>query len=257
MERVEGAPTLVLVPGLDGTALMFYRQVSLLAKRFNVVAFPLPDDSSMDMADLIEDLATLLDEVAGPEVLLCGESFGGALSLSFALAHPERLRGLVIVNSFSVVHQRAKLLLGPWLLRAMPWGAMPLMRRFTEAKLHSPHAEPEDLREFRERSKQIGKAGYLQRLRILQRYDVREALEDLRPPALFLAGDRDRLVPSVSEARFMADRAPRGTVKILEGYGHICMINHDLDLLEYIEPWYDAHCAVGRKGGRMTRLIPP
>ncbi len=242
-DRSDPAPTLVMVPGLDGTALMFYRQVPLLAKRFNVVAFPLPDDASMDMAGLIDDLEKLLDQVAGPEVLLCGESFGGALSLSFALARPERLRGLVIVNSFSRVHQRLKLLLGPLLLRAMPWGAMPLVRRFTESKLHSPHAAPEDLREFHERSKQIGKAGYLQRLRILQTYDVRQELAKLRPPALFLAGDRDRLVPSVSEARFMAARAPRGTARILEGYGHICMINHDLNLLEYIEPWYLTQCA--------------
>lgn len=240
MDRFEGSPTLVLVPGLDGTALMFYRQVPLLAKQFNVVAFPLPDDPSMDMADLIDDLARLLDQVAGPEVFLCGESFGGALSLSFALAHPKRLRGLVIVNSFSVVHQRVRLRLGPLLLQAMPWGAMPLVRRFTESKLHSPHALPEDLWEFHERSKQIGKSGYLQRLRILQRYDVRHELANLRPPALFLAGDRDQLVPSVSEARFMAERAPRGTMKILEGYGHICMINHDLDLLQYIGPWYES-----------------
>lgn len=242
MEQSQRGPTLVLVPGLDGTALMFYRQIPLLAKRFHVVAFPLPDDGSMTMSDLIDDLARLLDQVAGPEVVLCGESFGGALSLSFALAHPDRLQGLVIVNSFPVVRQRLKLRLGPWFLRALPWGAMPLVRRFTEAKLHSPHARPEDLHEFRERSKQIGKAGYIRRLEILQGYDIRDRLHELRPPALFLAGDRDHLVASVSEARFMAARVPRGRVEVLEGYGHICMINHDLDLLEFIGPWFEQHC---------------
>ncbi len=242
MDHSRGGPTLVLVPGLDGTALMFYRQIPLLARRFNVVAFPLPNDPSLGMAELIADLATLLDEVAGPDVVLCGESFGGALSLSFALAHPERLQGLVIVNSFPVIRQRWKLYLAPLALRLMPWGAMPLVRRFTEARLHSPHAQPEDLKEFHERSKQIGKAGYIRRIEILRHYDVRDALASLKPPVLFLAGDRDELVPSVAEARFMAERAPRATVEVLEGYGHICMINHDLDLLERIEPWYEAHC---------------
>ncbi len=128
-------------------------------------------------------------------------------------------------------------MLGPLALRLLPWGAMPIVRRFTEARLHSPHARPEDLREFRERSKQIGKAGYLRRLEILREYDIRGRLGELRPPTLFLAGDRDQLLPAVAEARYMAERVPRGTAEVLEGYGHICMINHDFDLMDYIGPW--------------------
>jgi hypothetical protein len=27
-------------------------------------------------------------------------------------------------------------------------------------------------------------------------------------------------------------------MQVLEGYGHICLINHDLDLLELVEPWW-------------------
>jgi hypothetical protein len=26
---------------------------------------------------------------------------------------------------------------------------------------------------------------------------------------------------------------------VLEGYGHVCLINHDLDLIEFIGPWWD------------------
>jgi len=172
-------------------------------------------------------------------VILCGESFGGALSLSFALAHPELVRGLVIINSFSRVQQRARLRLAPIALRAFPWAAMPLVRRFTEARLHSPHALPEDLHEFHERSKAIGRRGYIRRLEILRDYDVRGRLHEIQAPALFLAGDRDQLVPSVAEAHFMAERVPRAELAVLEGYGHICLINHDLDLLDYVGPWWN------------------
>lgn len=238
-------PSLVFVPGLDGTALMFYRQIPLASEAFHPLGFPLPNDASADMDDLVAALADFLDREAGSDVVLCGESFGGALSLSFALAHPERLRGLVILNSFPVIRQRWKLFLGPAALRLLPWGAMPLVRRFTEARLHSPHARPEDLHEFRERSKQIGKAGYLRRLEILRHYDIRERLGELHPPTLFLAGDRDQLLPAVSEAGYMAARTPRGTVVVLEGYGHICMINHDFDLMNYIGPWSERHLQLG------------
>ena len=37
----------------------------------------------------------------------------------------------------------------------------------------------------------------------------------------------------------MAARLPDAGVRILEGFGHICLINHDLDLLEYVSPWWD------------------
>jgi pimeloyl-ACP methyl ester carboxylesterase len=146
----------------------------------------------------------------------------------------------VIVNSFPVIRSRARVRLAPLALRALPWGSMTLVRRFTEARLHSPHALPEDLREFHERSRQIGREGYLRRLEILGTYDIRERLSQISAPTLFLAGDCDRLVPSVAEARFMAGRVPRSTLVVLEGYGHICLINHDLDLLDHVGPWLDA-----------------
>jgi len=230
-------PTLFLVPGLDGTALMFYRQIPLLAKRFHVVALPHPDDPNLDMTGLVKDLHRLIDERGQGPTFLCGESFGGALSLSFALAYPDALAGMVIVNSFACLEARWRLWVAPPLLRLTPWGAMALVRRFTEARLHSPHALPEDLHEFHERSKQIGKAGYIRRIEILRHYDVRERLGEIQVPTLFLAGDRDQLIPSEAQARFMAARVPRASFRILEGYGHICLINHDLDLLEYIDPW--------------------
>jgi pimeloyl-ACP methyl ester carboxylesterase len=231
---------LVLVPGLDGTALLFYRQVPLLAERFDVVSFPLPDCAVRSMDDLVADLRQLIDQIAGERpVVLCGESFGGALSMSFALAHPERVRALVIVNSFPYVRSRIKLRLAPLALRLFPWGGMPLVRRFTEARLHSPHALPEDLHEFHERSRQIGRLGYIRRLEILWSYDIRERLHEIAAPTLFLAGDRDQLVPSVEEGRLMAARVPNATLEILEGYGHICLINHDLNLRDFIAPWIE------------------
>ncbi len=234
-------PTLIFVPGLDGTALLFYRQVSLLAPHFHILTFPLPNDASYTMDSLVELLREVVEKViaqrGAEKVLLCGESFGGALSLSFALAHPQLLRGLVILNSFPKIRHPWQLKLGPWLLKAIPWGAMGLVRRFTEAKLHSPHALPEDLAEFHERMRWVGKVGYIRRLEILQDYDISDRLPEIKTPTLFLAGELDQLVPSVAEANFMANRMPQATVIPLKGYGHICLINHDFNLMDYVGPW--------------------
>lgn len=242
LEHVDATdPPVVLVPGIDGTALLFYRQLPLLAERFDVIAFPLPnlDPPAMTMGTLADDLAALVTEVSDTGAILCGESFGGALAMTTALRYPEVVRGLVIVNSFPRIAQRIKLRAAPLLLRAMPWGAMPFVRRYTSARLHSPHALPEDLAEFRERAKQIDRDAYIRRLEILQDFDIRERLHEIATPTLFLAGDVDRLLPSVHWARYMHARVGPSQLQVLEGYGHVCLINHDLDLCALIGPWWD------------------
>ncbi len=234
-------PTLVLVPGLDGTAELFYRQIPLLSPHFHVLTFPLPNDSSCTMDSLVKHLANILEQVmrhrGHEKVLLCGESFGGALSLSYALTYPEHLSGLIILNSFPKIRSQARLWLAPWLLKITPWGAMGLVRRFTESRLHSPHALPEDLKQFHQRMGNIGKAGYIRRLEILQSYDLSSELKNINTPTLFLAGELDRLIPSVQEAEFMTNQMPQASMRVLKGYGHICMINHDFDLFQIISPW--------------------
>ena len=237
-------PLLLLVPGLDGTALLFYRQLPLLASRFHVVTFPLPDDSTCTMESLVENLRQVIEaEIqrhGKQRALLCGESFGGALSLSLALAHPELLDGLILLNSFSRIDTQFRLRLAPTLLKLVPWGAMGLVRRFTESRLHSPHALPEDLAEFHSRMRHVGKRGYIRRLEILRDFDVRARLGEIQIPTLLLAGEKDRLLPSVQEAGFMAGRMPDASAVTLKGYGHICMINHDFSLLDYIQPWLES-----------------
>ncbi len=231
--------TIVLVPGLDGTALLFYRQIPLLADRFNVVAFPLPDDATATMESLVDELALLIEEVAPEGAVLLGESFGGALAMSTALARPELVSGLVIINSFPWLHKRIQLFVGRVLMAAVPWAAMPYIRRGTEARIHSTHTNSEDLAEFHERMLQIGRDGYRRRLTVLRHYDIRQRLAELAVPTLLLAGDQDRLLPSARWARYMATRIPGAQMKVLEGFGHVCLITHDLDLREHVVPWWE------------------
>lgn len=237
-DLVEG-DTIILVPGIDGTAQLFYRQIPLLAERFNVVAFPLSDDADATMAVLIDDLRVLIDEVAPDGAVLLGESFGGALSMSFALAHPELVKGLVIINSFPWLRNRPQLHVGKLLLRVVPSGAMPYIRRGTASRMHSRHTNADDLAEFWKRTDDIDLVGYRARLGILGRYDIRHRLHEIEAPTLLLAADEDKLIPSVRWARYMREHIPNSSMVVLGGYGHICLITHDFDLREYVLPWWD------------------
>jgi 3-oxoadipate enol-lactonase len=241
--RVEGeGDPVMLVPGLDGTGLLFYRQVPSLARRHRVITFRLREDAS-SMEQLVEDLAAVQENAAdSAPVTLIGESFGGLLALAFALTYPSRVRELVVLNSFPRFTPQARLWAGYHALRAMPWGMMTTVRRATSWRMHSPHTHRRELDEFHARMRSTSREGYLSRLRILRHYDVRDRLTEIRIPTLLLAADRDHLVPAVRQATLMASRLPSATVRILEGHGHICLLAPDLDLADILEGWRAKRC---------------
>ena len=231
-------PPLVFVPGMDGTGRLFHRQVPLLATRYRVATYTLRDDAER-MEMLVDDLAGIVRAVTQAEApaIVIGESFGGAVALSFALAHPELVHALVVLNSFPRFLPQTRLWLAITALRLVPWQTMPLVRRLTAFRLHSRHTHRSEIRRFLEVTRATRREGYLARLGILREYDVREPLGALRMPTLFLASELDHLVPSVREGRYMAGRVPGATLRVLPGHGHICLIAPDLDLERLLHEW--------------------
>lgn len=244
-------PALVLVPGIDGTGRLFHRQVPLLARRYRVATFALRDDAeAMDV--LVEDLARIVEALSpsGSPAVIVGESFGGAVALSFALAQPERVAALVVLNSFPRFLPQLRLRLAIAALHTIPWQTMPMVRRLTAFRLHSRFTHRAEIGRFLELTRQTSREGYIARLRILRRYDVRDRLGEIRSPTLFLASERDHLVPSVQQARYMAERVPQATLRILNGHGHICLIAPNLDLERIVREWGPPSAEGSRPGLR-------
>lgn len=229
---------LVLVPGMNGSAELFYRQVPYLERCFRVATYTLRDDArSHDV--LADDLASVIERVAPSQrrAIVAGESFGGTVALACAIRHPQRVAALVILNSFPFFSPQLRLRLAIAGITLLPWGAMPVVRRLTAFRLHSRHTHRAEIERFLELTARATRAGYLSRLKLLTRFDARAHLSDIRVPALFLASELDHLVPSVREARYMASRVPSSVMTVLAGHGHICLIAPDLDLAAIVREW--------------------
>jgi pimeloyl-ACP methyl ester carboxylesterase len=237
--HVQGeGPPLIYIPGLDGTGLLFYRQARLLTHRFRVITFRLRDEApSMDM--LVAEIARHLDDAVpdGTPAIVVGESFGGALAMSFALAHPERIRALVILNSFSRITPKVKLYAALTAASIVPWGTMRIARRLTASRLHSSHTHRDEMNRFLLLTRATTRQGYMNRLRILTHYDIRHRLQNIHVPTLFLAADEDHLIPSVEQATYMSARVPNAAMRVLHGHGHGCFLAPDLDLDEILKDW--------------------
>lgn len=230
-------PPLVFVPGMDGTGLLFHRQIPLLRSEYRVATYRLRDRAS-SMDELVADLAEVVHATGGGvPATIVGESFGGTVAMSFALAHPELVERLVILNSFPRFLPQFRLRLARTGIRLLPWGAMTLVRRVTAFRLHSRFTHGREMARFLELTARTTKEGYLSRLRILRDYDVRERLHEIEAPVLLLASELDHLIPSVEQARFMAARLPNATMRVLHGHGHICLIAPNVDLAKLLKAW--------------------
>ena len=98
------APPLVLLPGIGSSSLMWMGNVAGLAEGFWVHAVDNVYDAGRSVwqraptsgADYAAWLASLLDALQLDRPHLLGASYGGWIAAQFALAHPDRLDGLVL-----------------------------------------------------------------------------------------------------------------------------------------------------------------
>ena len=100
------APVLVLVHGLGLTRATWDAFVPALAQTCRVLSYDLPGhgDSALpqetpSLFTLSDQLAALLDELQIACATIIGFSLGGMINRRFAIDHPARVAGLVILNS--------------------------------------------------------------------------------------------------------------------------------------------------------------
>jgi hypothetical protein len=61
---------------------------------------------------------------------------------------PSLIRVLIVLNSFPHFAPRIRLRAAIHGLRALPWGAMPFVRRLTASRLHSRHTHRQEIERF-------------------------------------------------------------------------------------------------------------
>jgi 3-oxoadipate enol-lactonase len=105
--RGEG-PDVVLIHGLSSSLASWYNGTmpALVDAGFRVTVYDLRGHGLSGMTpsgytsfEMAEDLDALLTAVGINRVLLAGHSFGGAIAIHLALLRPERIRGIILLDS--------------------------------------------------------------------------------------------------------------------------------------------------------------
>lgn len=106
--ELRGAPV-VMLHGFTDSQLSFEPLLSYLPPSWRTIAVTLrghgdsayPADAGFRLDDFIDDLALFLDELGINRAILVGHSMGSVIAEGFALSHPDRVQGLVLLGAFA------------------------------------------------------------------------------------------------------------------------------------------------------------
>jgi pimeloyl-[acyl-carrier protein] methyl ester esterase len=182
-------PVLVLMPGLDGTGILFADFVKAISPEVDCQVVAYPKDRPMGYEELDSLVVGALPQ-ARPFVLL-GESFSGPLALRIAARKPHGLVGLILCVTFARNPY-------PFLGWARPLAAfLPVksLPRWLRAPLMWGSGSPNRATSQTERAMSgVSVAVIRRRITELLAVDETAALQLIRIPTLVIRASRDRVI---------------------------------------------------------------
>ncbi|MBX7222987.1 MAG: alpha/beta hydrolase [Blastocatellia bacterium] len=182
---------LVLLPGLDGTGILFEPLVRELPAEFQPKVVAYAGQGPNRYADLLPLVRSQLPPDT-PFVLL-GWSFSGPLALMAAAERPPGLLGVVLCASFI----KNPLVGSPtWLTTFVHPGLLRLTPMLAQTKaLLAGYSTAELQRMIREAHSQVSPEVMAERIKSVLTVDVEAELKSCPVPVLYLGASRDGVVP--------------------------------------------------------------
>lgn len=273
-----GSEAVVCLHGLGSNKTSFFETISALTPDHTVHAVDLPGfGSSSKPARGAYSApwfarATLgyLDAMGIEQAHLVGNSMGGRVALEVALSAPERVASLSLLAPALAFRRRRELVPLVKLLRP-ELAAFPHAMRgdLVRQQLWSMFARPERLdpaaadvvadefcRAYRSRSARVAFFAALRNIYLDSPYGENgfwTRLGALAPPALFVWGDHDRLVPAAFE-RHVAEALPSAKQVVLTECGHVPQVELPDQTNHLVRAHVEAHPAASLRPAELGEL---
>jgi len=214
-----GVP-IVFCHGSGGRHHHWLYQLKGLKGKANPIAVDLPGHGRsagqpLHSVALYRDWLHQFSQAAGLDQFIpAGHSLGGAIAIDYALHYPEQVTGLILVGTGS----RLRVL--PAFLEALRAGTVPA--DFSDF-LYGPAAPEQLLTKGREEVASCAPEIFYADLSACDNFDVSPQLPRITIPALIICGTEDRLTP-VKYSRFLEEQLPWSRIEIIEGAGHMVML---------------------------------
>lgn len=211
-------PALLLSHGYGATCRMWDGQIAAFAAHYRVIVWDMRghgqsgdprDPAAYSQALSVGDMAAVLDACGVEQAIIGGLSLGGVMSLAFHLAHPERVRALVLCDT------------GPGFRNPearRQWNERALARaRELDEKGMAAFRGGGETRLGQHRSAR-GLAGAARGMLVQEGSLLIDSLSQIAVPTLVLVGGEDKHF--LAAADYMAGKIPGAQQAVIPGAGH-------------------------------------
>ena len=241
----------ILSAGLGGSATYWAPNLEALAAGFRVLAYDhrgtarsdhaLPDVVTIE--DMAGDVLALMDALGVARAHVVGHALGGLIGMAAALAAPERIDRLVVVNGWGRLEAhtarcfdvREAILRDSGVeayIRAQPLFLFPANWMAENPDILAEDAAAQ-LAHF------PGSEAVAKRIAAIRAFDIGDRIAEIASPLLAVSADDDLLVPSIASARLL-DRGAGGldSSELVMGWGgHACNVTDADGFNEFVPAW--------------------
>ena len=172
--------------------------------------------------DLAADLRALIEHLEEDRAVVAGLSMGGNTAIAYAVAHPEKLDGLILADTTAWYGEGAP---EAWEKRASnaetkgmePVIAFNIPRWFSDS---FPNVHPGRVEMVVETLLASDTSSYAAACRALGRFDAREGLSSIDCPTLILVGSEDPATPPAM-AEYLHQNIANSELQVLPGLRHM------------------------------------
>ena len=217
-------PAVLLSHGYSATSDMWRGQIEPFSRRYKLITWDMrghgrsdyPEDpAAYSEAQTVADMAAILDAVGEQRAVIGGLSLGGYMSLAFHLAHPQRTRALLIIDTGPGYKSDAAR--DGWNESAEKTAV-----RYETRGVGGLESGSVEMRTARHRDA----TGLVRAARgMLAQRDARviNSLPDIAAPALVVVGSEDK--PFMAASDYMAAKIPGAAKVVIPGAGHAANID--------------------------------
>jgi pimeloyl-ACP methyl ester carboxylesterase len=187
------------------------------------------------LADTLEDVVTALNL---PPAIFIGNSVGGFSAARLAITHPERVKGLVLVNNGGFVDITWTIRLFTRLL------TIPLLIRWIYPSLVEKYMAPQNADDKKITTEVAAIAKTVEGSKIVASmfasfldpgHDLRSRASQVKVPTLLIWGKKDPIAPvSICES---THKAIKGSKSVVLDTGHVVFASKPDEFLKLVEPF--------------------
>ena len=179
----------------------------------------------------------MLDALKIERAIITGHSMGGAIAQQFGLTFPARTSALILIAT------GARLRVAPQILE-LTQADLPAAADLISRYEWGPDTPGQMIRLGRQQllanRPEVIYGDYL----ACNAFDVMDRLGDIRAPTLVIGGTADQMTPP-KYATFLAERIPGARLALVEGAGHMVMLERESEVARPVEQFLRDHGLLG------------